>query len=65
MSDRIRFIYPDGRISVRDLAFSQVCELTGGFSREDSREFYSGVSKIVPADNHFALAGTNIKLVLS
>jgi hypothetical protein len=63
MSDRIRFINPDGRISVRDLAFSQLCELLSGFTREEKGQFDDGVSLIVREDNHFARKGTDIKLV--
>ena len=61
--ERIRIIHPDGRISVRDYAFSQVCEMTSVLTREDRRRFDNKESVITPTDSHFAKAGSDLKLV--
>lgn len=64
MTDRIRIIHPNKEVTVRDYAFSQVCELTAPLSDEQRAVFYRGLeSVILPEDTHFALAGSSLKLM--
>lgn len=40
MADRIKFTLPNGNITIRDLAFSQVVEALGELSKEDQDAFW-------------------------
>lgn len=48
MISRIRIIHLDGTISVRDLAFSQLCALLKPLDRAGHREFLNKVPVDVP-----------------
>lgn len=49
---RVRHILPNGDVSVRDVAFSQLIELLKGGPRKMGREFWLGHADVdVPAGN--------------
>lgn len=60
----VRFIYPDGEVSVRYFSFSQVCEMASALSEDQRRIFYRGeTSVITERDSYYAEAGTSLKYV--
>jgi hypothetical protein len=60
--DRVRIINPDQSVSVRDFAFSQICEMTAVLTKEQSKVFWDGKESVTTtADSHFAKAGSNLK----
>ena len=63
MYDRIRIIRLDGSVCVRDYAFSQVCEMLAGLSRENYKVFMEGNEVVIPSDTIFARVGEKAKLV--
>jgi hypothetical protein len=63
MADRIRIIRNDGDVTVKDYAFSQVCEMFQGNSREEIKQFDRGIGIVIAKDSIFASAGEKAKLV--
>lgn len=59
--DRVRTIAPNGDITVRDLAFSQICELTQALSKTDRKRFWAGERVVTTEPNHFAPEGSDLK----
>jgi len=60
--ERVRLIYPDGEVSVRDYAFSQICEMAEALSKDQRKIFYSGKESVITErDSYFAEAGTSLK----
>lgn len=60
--DRVRLIHPDQSVSVRDYAFSQICEMCAVLTKEQSKIFWAGQESVITErDSHFAKAGTSLK----
>jgi hypothetical protein len=55
MITRIRIIHADKRISVRDLAFSQICELLKDISRDEREAFWAKTETALPSGDSIFL----------
>lgn len=62
--DRVRLIHPDQSVSVRDYAFSQICEMTAVLTKEQKKVFWDGRDSVITeVDSNFAEAGTSLKYI--
>lgn len=58
----VRFIYPDGEVSVRYYSSSQVREMVSALPEDQREVFYRGEEgAVTERDSYFALAGTGLE----